>query len=108
MEFVGIFDPAIADVRAVVHVGDHDVFDARIGLGFGSLAECVVEDDDVCPFRVAFPILGFEDEAGGDVALFFGFDVVANVVALLENLPGDITDKTGERDEEKFAFVLLD
>jgi hypothetical protein len=26
-------------------------------------------------------------------------------VALLENLPGDVTDETGERDEKKFTFV---
>jgi hypothetical protein len=26
-------------------------------------------------------------------------------VAFLEHLPGDVTDETGERDEEKFTFV---
>ena len=52
-------------------------------LGFGALAEGVVEDDDVGPLGVAFPVFGFGDEAVGDVALFFGFDVVADVVAFL-------------------------
>ena len=35
VEFVGVFDPAVADVGAVVHVGDHYVFDAGIDLGLG-------------------------------------------------------------------------
>jgi hypothetical protein len=29
-------------------------------------------------------------------------------VTFLEDLPGDVTDEAGERDEEKFAFVHLD
>lgn len=49
--------------------------------GFGALAERVVENDDVGPLSVALPVLGFRDETVGDVALFFGFDVVADVVA---------------------------
>jgi hypothetical protein len=28
-------------------------------------------------------------------------------VAFFENLPGDVTNEAGERDEEKFAFVHL-
>ena len=72
------------------------------------MAESVVEDDDVGPLGVAFPIVGFGNEAVGDVALFFGFDVVADVVAFFENLPGDVTDEAGEGDKEKFAFVHLD
>src|ERR1700739_2411226 len=35
----------------------------------------------------------------------FAFDVVADIVTFLENLPGDITDESGKRGEEKFAFV---
>ena len=77
-------------------------------LGFGALAESVVEDDDIGPLGVALPVFGFGDEAVGDVALFFGFDVIADVVAFLENLPGDVTDESGERDKEKFAFFHLD
>ncbi len=76
--------------------------------GFGALAEGVIENDDIGPLGVAFPIFGFGDEAVGDVALFFGFDVVADIVAFLEDLPSDITDQAGEGDEEKFAFVHLD
>ena len=77
-------------------------------VSFGALAKSVIENDDVGPLGIAFPILGFGNEAVGDVALFFRFDVVANVVAFLENLPGDVTDETGEGDKEKFAFVHLD
>jgi hypothetical protein len=29
-------------------------------------------------------------------------------VAFLQNLPGDVADKAGERNKEKFAFVHLD
>ena len=35
VELVGIFDPAVADVGAVVHVGDENVFDAGVDLGLG-------------------------------------------------------------------------
>jgi hypothetical protein len=77
-------------------------------VGFGALAESVVEDDDVGPLGVTFPIFGFGDEAVGDVALFFGFDVVTDVVAFFENLPGDVTDESREGDKEKFAFIHLD
>ena len=74
-------------------------------LGFFALAESVVENHDVRPFGVFFPVFGFRDEAVGNVALFFRFDVVADVVALFQDLPGDVTDETGKRNEEKFAFV---
>jgi hypothetical protein len=84
---------------------DHGLAGSAEGLGLGALAESVVENDDVGPLGIFFPIFGFGDEAIGDVALFFGFDVVADVVAFLEHLPGDVTDETGERDEEKFTFV---
>src|SRR5882672_3909885 len=35
VEFVGVFGPAVADVGAVVHVGNQNVFDAGINLGLG-------------------------------------------------------------------------
>jgi hypothetical protein len=37
VEFVGVFGPAVADVGAVIHVGDEDVFDAGVDLGLGLL-----------------------------------------------------------------------
>ncbi len=49
MELVGVFDPAVADVGAVVHVGDEDVFDAGVGLDLGlfhGLAESADDEDD--------------------------------------------------------------
>jgi len=52
-----------------------------------------------------FPNPWIRDKTVGDVALLFGFDEVADVVAFLENLPGDVTDETGERNKEKFTFV---
>jgi len=75
------------------------------GLGLFALAESVIEDDDVGPLGVFFPVFGFGDEAVGDVALFFRVDVVADVVAFFENLPGDVTDKARERNKQKLAFV---
>src|SRR5260370_924000 len=66
------------------------------GLSLGALAESVIENDDVRPLGVFFPILGIGDEPIGDVALLFGFHVVADVMAFLEHLPGDVTDETGE------------
>jgi len=63
-------------------------------LGFGTLTEGVIEDDDVGPLRIFFPVGGFGDEAVGDVALFFVVDVIADFVALLEDLPSDVTDES--------------
>ena len=77
-------------------------------VGLGALAKSVVEDDDVGPLGVALPVFGFGDEAVGDVALLFGFDVIADVVTFFEDLPSDVTDEPGERDKEKFAFFHLD
>jgi len=74
-------------------------------LSLAALAESVVKDDDVGPFGVLFPVFGFGYKPVGDVALFFVVDVVTNIVAFLQNLPGDVTDETGKRDEEEFAFV---
>src|SRR5467141_23757 len=75
------------------------------GLSLDALAESVIEYDNVGPLGVFFPILGFGDEPIGDVALLFGFDVVADLMAFFEHLPGDVTDETGERHEEKFTFI---
>jgi len=75
------------------------------GLGFGALAEGIVEDDDVGPLGVFFPVQGLGYEAFGDVALFFVVNVVADFVTFLSDLPGDISDEAGERNKEKFSFV---
>jgi hypothetical protein len=46
VEFVGVFDPAVADVGAVVHVGDHYVFYAGVDLGLGLQHGLAGADDD--------------------------------------------------------------
>jgi len=46
VEFVGVFDPAVADVCAVVHVGDHYVFYAGIDLSLGLHHGLAGADDD--------------------------------------------------------------
>ncbi len=74
-------------------------------LRFRALAESVVKDDNVGPLRVFFPVFGFGDKTVRDVAFFFVVDVIADVVAFFEDLPGDIADEAAERGEEKFLFV---
>src|SRR5580693_10064847 len=37
VEAVAIFHPTVTDIGAVIHVWDHHVFDARIGLSLGLL-----------------------------------------------------------------------
>ena len=65
----------------------------------------------VMNYVVAIGLLGFmvfvpsSDHSVGDVALLFGFDIVANVVTFFENLPGDIADETGEGDKEKLTLI---
>ncbi len=78
MEFVGIFGPAVADVGAVVHIGDEDVFGAGIDLGLSLLHGLADTDDN-------------EDDPGSAgnqplaVHFFYVFDVNAFHVGLLEN-----------------------
>src|SRR4029077_18959099 len=75
------------------------------GLRFSTLAEGVVEDDDVGPLAIFFVAAGFGDKAVGDVAFFFVFDVIADFVAFLDYLPGDVADQAGKGNEKKFIFV---
>ena len=75
------------------------------GLGFLSLSERVIEDDDVGPVGVLLGVFGFGHEAVGNVGFFLVFDVVADFVAFLGDLPGDVADQSAERVEEKlFLF----
>ncbi len=46
MELVGVFGPAVADVGAVVHVGDEDIFNAGVDLGLSLLHGLAGADDD--------------------------------------------------------------
>src|SRR5258708_2050375 len=73
-----------AIVFEAVRVGcaaDYGLAGGAESLSLSALAESVVEYDNVGPLGVFFPIDGFGNEAVGDVALFFGLDVVADVVA---------------------------
>jgi len=98
--------------RAVVFeiVGVRGTTDDRLaglaeGLGFGALTKGVVEDDDIGPLAIFFIVAGFGNEAVGNVAFFFVFDVVADFVALFHDLPGDISDEAGKRGKEEFLFL---
>ena len=73
-------------------------------MSFGALAEGVVEDDHVSPGNIFLPIGGLGDEAVGDVAFFCVVDVIADFVAFLDDLPGDVTDEARQRYKEKFAL----
>ncbi len=46
VELVGVFHPAVADVGAVVHVGNENVFDAGVDLGLRLLHGLAGADDD--------------------------------------------------------------
>src|SRR5882762_1294557 len=78
VELVGVFGPAVADVGAVVHVGNQDVFGAGVHLGLGLLHGVADTDDD-------------ENDAGGAgdeplaVDFFHVFDVNAFHVGLFED-----------------------
>src|SRR5258708_285420 len=78
VELVGVFGPAVADVGAVVHVGNQNVFDARVGLGLGLFHGLAEADDD-------------QDYAGGAgyqpllVDDFYVFDMNAFVHGALED-----------------------
>ena len=72
----------VLEAVGVLRATDDGLAAGAKSAGFDALAERVIENDDVGPLGVALPVLGFGDEAVGDVALFFGFDVVADVVAL--------------------------
>ncbi len=95
----------VFEIVGVGRAADDRLSGGAESLGFGALAEGVVEDDDVGPLAIFFVVAGFGDEAVGDVAFFFVFDEVADFVAFLDYLPGDVADQAGERDEEKFLFV---
>src|SRR5882724_12268803 len=78
MELVGVFSPTVADVGAVVHVGDEDVFNAGVDLGLGLFHGLAGADDG-------------EDDAGGArdeplaVDLFYVLDVDLLGSAFLKN-----------------------
>ena len=81
------------------------MFGIITGMGFLSLSESVIEDDDVGPFGVLFGVFGFRYEAVGNVGLLLIFDVVPDFVAFLRDLPGDVADQSAEGVEEKlFLF----
>ena len=44
MQSVRILVPAVADVGAIIHVGDEDVFDAAVGHGLGLFHGLAVAD----------------------------------------------------------------
>ena len=46
VQFVGIFDPAIPDVGAVIHVGNEYVLDTRVDLGLGLFHRLPGPDND--------------------------------------------------------------
>ena len=80
---------------------------ARSACGLLALAERVVEDDDVRPVDFLLPVAHLGHEAVGDVALFLILDEVADLVALLRHLPGDVADESGDGYEKKLALVAV-
>src|SRR5262249_43367260 len=74
-------------------------------LRFGALTQRVVENDDVGPGDILLPVGRLGNKAVGDVAFFFVVDVVADFVALFDDLPGDVTNQSREGDEQKFSLL---
>ena len=62
-------------------------------MSFSSLTQGVVEDHDIRPADVRFPVRGFGNEAIADVALLLGVDEIFNVVAFFQDLPGNVSDE---------------
>src|SRR5258708_11468676 len=81
VELVGVFGPAVADVGAVVHVGNQNVFDAGVGLGLGLLHGLAEADDDQDDTGSA----GYQPLLVDD---FYVFDVDAFVHGALEDNGG--------------------
>jgi hypothetical protein len=64
-------------------------------------AQHIIEHDDIGPIDLAPPVVSFRDEAVGDFALIEILNVVLDLVAFLDGLPGNIADQTVPRDEQK-------
>jgi len=61
--------------------------------GLGTLAEDVVEDDDIRPVDMRFPVVDLRYETVADCALRFVFYVITDLVAFLDDLPGYVADQ---------------
>src|SRR6267378_4392367 len=78
VELVGVFGPAVADIGAIVHVGDEDILGTGIDLGLSLLHGLTGANDD-------------ENNAGSArnqplaIHCFYVFDVNAFHVGFLEN-----------------------
>ena len=58
-------------------------------LGLLTLPQRVIENENIRPVDIFFPVFGLGDEVVSDVTLFFIADEVANFVTFLGNLPGE-------------------
>ena len=66
----------------------------------------IVEDDDVGPFDLRFPVVGLRDEPVADLPVALGLDVVLHGVALAVDLPRQVGDQRRVgRDEEEVRGV---
>ena len=62
-----------------------------------TLAQRVVENEDVRPVDIFLPVFGLGDKAVADVALLLIADEVANFVTFFGNLPGNVADESSQR-----------
>ena len=107
----GLFQLLLAE-RAIVFEligvrGSPDYQLARLPqlVRLGTLAQHVVEHDDVGPGHLAHPVVGLGHEAVADLLLLLRLDEELRLVAFFDNLPGDVRDQPVERDEEEFLLV---
>src|SRR5262249_49759950 len=74
-------------------------------LSFLTLAERVIEYNEVGPVHLALPVAHLGHETIGDIAFLLVLDAIAHFVTLLRHLPGDVANEPAERDKEKLALV---
>lgn len=70
-------------------------------LGFLTLAQDVVEHDDIRPVNMTFPVLHFLDEAIGNRPLRLCLDKITDFVAFLPDHPGDVANQSADGNEQK-------
>jgi len=101
VERVGVFGLTVADVRAVIHVGDHDVFNAQVDLGLGLHHGLARADDDEYDTRRAF-----DEPLAIDLFCIFNVDSVEagpiedNRAVLGEGFAGGFAVEEERRDDD--------
>ena len=106
LELVLAEGPVVLEAVGVGAASHHLLALLAQGLGLGALAQHVVEDDDVGPVDVGLPVVDLGHEAVADLPLALALDEVADLVVLLDRLPGDVADEAVDGHEEELHGAL--